>query len=119
MEQTDEETIQSTRSFLTKLDASTGEITWEQELPFSGLSDCALPSIQNNNVFVSGYPVIWKQGDGIRTNGSCSTVCLDASTGEIKWTRTFEEYDRICSPSADKDQFVLPFSLFNARHSNS
>ncbi len=104
MEQTDEETIQSTRSFLTKLDASTGEIAWEQELPFSGLSDCALPSILNNNVFVSGYPVIWKQDDAIQTNGSCSTICLDASTGEIKWTRTFEEYDRICSPSADKDQ---------------
>ncbi|MCK5848688.1 MAG: PQQ-binding-like beta-propeller repeat protein [Caldisericia bacterium] len=96
--------IESTKSILTKIDAKTGKIIWEKEIPLSGLSDCGIPAIANDCIFVCGYPVIWENGKAIQSNGFASISCFDETTGEKKWTRTFDGFNNICSPSVDNQQ---------------
>jgi outer membrane protein assembly factor BamB len=93
----------SDTSTITKIDVKTGEILWEQTVPLSGLADCGMPTIKNEHVFVAGYNTIY-DGEELRTNGDASLVCLHEDTGEVVWSRSFEGYDRICSPSADDTQ---------------
>gem|GEM_PF-859751 len=93
----------SETSTITKIDVKTGEILWEKTLPLSGLADCGMPTIKNEYVYVAGYATQY-DGEKVRTSGNASLICLREDTGEVVWSKSFEGYDRICSPSADDTQ---------------
>jgi outer membrane protein assembly factor BamB len=105
-EKKEDEGAISETSTITKIDVKTGEILWEQTLPLSGLADCGMPTIKNGHVFVAGYSTTY-DGEKVRTSGDASLICLREDTGEAVWSRSFEGYDRICSPSADDTQIYF------------